>query len=323
VHGKTIPCVTGDQSAPAHDSDRPCRKWAHLPKLTSCPEQVRKKRKFTKQVLAVAACSSAALDGYVKMPVQIVTRQLVQRGHCVASFLNQLSPTVCQLRARKSVFRVSQISRFSVVSRRTAVSPTEGQLYNVVLRNICYTSCATAKKLASKVETAPAFAPEDVCQVFDQTEKLIGQMKVREAEDLARKENLRLVSMGQNPDGVNSFRLMSGRELIEEAKRQRLQKKSEKVKEKEFRMKSNITDHDLEIKLRHAKEVLTRGDHVKVVIRVHKRAAEGDSDRLLTQLMKKVTSYVQDVAQVKQGVRNLKELQLLLRPIGVSGESEK
>nr|KAG5687272.1 hypothetical protein BaRGS_010259 [Batillaria attramentaria] len=120
--------------------------------------------------------------------------------------------------------------------------------------------------------------------------------------------------MGQNPDGVNSFRLMSGRELIEEAKRQRLQKKSEKVKEKEFRMKSNITDHDLEIKLRHAKEVLTRGDHVKVVIRVHKRAAE---------LMKKVTSYVQDVAQVKQGVQNLKELQLLLRPIAVSGESEK
>lgn len=115
---------------------------------------------------------------------------------------------------------------------------------------------------------------DDMCQVFDQNEMLIGQMTIREAEELAKKDNLKLVDMGENSDRLRSFRLVTGRELAEVSKRQRAEKKSEKVKEKEFRVASNITDHDLDIKLGQVRNVLLRGAQVKFVIKAHRRTAE-------------------------------------------------
>lgn len=110
--------------------------------------------------------------------------------------------------------------------------------------------------------------------MFDQNEMLIGQMTIREAEELAKRDNLKLVDMGENSDRLRSFRLVTGRELAEVSKRQRAEKKSEKVKEKEFRVASNITDHDLDIKLGQVRNVLLRGAQVKFVIKAHRRTAE-------------------------------------------------
>ncbi|KAL8604049.1 hypothetical protein ACOMHN_024874 [Nucella lapillus] len=173
-------------------------------------------------------------------------------------------------------------------------------------------SCAAKKPTYKKASNA---AGDETCQVFDQTEMLIGQMMVSEAEQLARKGNLKLVDMGKNADQLRSLRLISGRELAEESKRQRLEKKSEKVKEKEFRITSNITEHDLEIKLRQAKDVLGRGALVKFVIKAHRRARQGEGDRQVSQLLKKVTAELEDQAEVKHGVRTQGEQHLLLRPL--------
>lgn len=124
-------------------------------------------------------------------------------------------------------------------------------------------SKADASKTASKSKS--------MCQVFDSSEKLIGVMTFNAAEELAKKENLRLVSMGENQDGLASFTLMSGHDLAQESMKQRKSEKTEKVKEKEFRLTSNISDHDLEIKIKHMKEVISHGDHIKLAIKGQKK----------------------------------------------------
>lgn len=253
------------------------------------------------------------------MPIHILSRQLASRCRRFVPFFDQLPHTSHLSPSRNSVtssFRINDICSAPVFAT--------GKSHDLLLRTICYSRFVTAAKKSEKPYSASSFEPEDVCQVFDQSEKLIGQMKIKEAENLARKEHLRLVSMGENPDGLNSFRLMTGRDLAQEVKRQRLEKKAERVKEKEFRLKSNITDHDLEIKLRQAKEIIAKGDHVKVVIKAHKRTPEGDTDRVLTQLMKKVTGQLKDAAHIKHGIKNPTELQLLLRPVpSASADQEK
>lgn len=268
------------------------------------------------------------------MPVQLFTRHLAVRGVCVASALSKLpsvQATEGKLTLWTSVPQTAQIDRHVAVPGRNAIglSCAVGLSNGLLLRNISYSAYVAVKTNAnSKASTVtkdstPAVDPEEVCQVFDETEKLIGQMKALEAEALARKDNLRLVNMGKNSDGLHSFRLMSGRALAEEMKRQHAEKKAEKVKEKEFRVKSNITDHDLDIKLRQVKETIGRGDHVKFVIKAHKQAADGQSgDRAIAQLMKKVTSKVQDLAQIKQGIRNPSETQLILKPINTNSMKE-
>ena len=137
-------------------------------------------------------------------------------------------------------------------------------------------SCARAAKKPTASRQSRFGSGEEPCQVFDQSEMLVGRMTIQAAEELAKKDNLKLVDMGQNSDGLRSFLLLSGRELAEESKRQRTERKSERVKEreKEFRVTSNITDHDLDIKVGQARNVLTRGGPVKFVIKAHRRSAQ-------------------------------------------------
>lgn len=140
-------------------------------------------------------------------------------------------------------------------------------------RHFSNSSClhAAKKPTSKKSQFGPA---DEMCQVFDQNEMLIGQMTIQAAEELAKRDNLKLVDMGENSNGLRSFRLLSGRELAEVSKRQRTEKKGEKVKEKELRVTTNITDHDLGIKVGQARDVLLRGGQVKFVIKAHRRSAQ-------------------------------------------------
>lgn len=47
--------------------------------------------------------------------------------------------------------------------------------------------------------------------------------------------------------------------------------KSDRVELKTFRMRPNIGDHDLDVKLRHAKDSLESGDQVKLIMRMRGR----------------------------------------------------
>ena len=134
--------------------------------------------------------------------------------------------------------------------------------------------CTTKKSTSKKTVTA---AGNTLCHVFDQNDLLVGHMTVKQAEESARKDNLKLLDMGVNADQVRCFKLVTGQDLAQESKRQRLAKKADKekqMKEKEFRITSNIDEHDLTTKLRHARDVVGRGGRAKFVIRAHRRSQQ-------------------------------------------------
>ncbi|KAK7097304.1 translation initiation factor IF-3-like isoform X2 [Littorina saxatilis] len=234
---------------------------------------------------------------------------------CVLSAHSVLMSTHRHISALLPRMLLSCLFHMSRITSRTPSEHTHTKYHGLSFSVVKHFSNCNAMYAEKKYPKSRPSKRDEVCQVFDQREMLVGQMTVQAAEDLARKSNLRLVDSGLNADRLRSFRLMSGQELVEESKRQRAEKKSDKVKEKEFRIMSNITDHDLDIKVRQAKDVLTKGANVKFVIKGHRKSAEAESNKMIAQLMKKVTTSLQDCAVIKQGVRSPAEQQLLLKPL--------
>ncbi|XP_076446781.1 translation initiation factor IF-3-like [Babylonia areolata] len=229
----------------------------------------------------------------------------LQQACSIIARRQQHVPSLLPAMLRSCIFHISRITSSE------GVAPHAQSL----VFNRGFSASAMSRAVKKSRSKTGVSAGSETCQVFDQAEMLVGQMTLNEAEALARKDHLRLVDMGANTDGLRSLRLMSGQELAEESKRQRMEKKKERMKEKEFRVTSNITDHDLDVKLRQVKEVLSRGAQVKFVIRAHRRVEQGVGDRLISQLLKKVTQELEEQAVVKQGVRTQGEQQLLLCPL--------
>lgn len=206
------------------------------------------------------------------MSVQRLPGLLTHNLYSITLWRHKHLPALLPRVLQSCIFHLSRIS--------SSATPTASPRFHAVslatARHFSNSSCIWAAKrtTASASKKSRIGSADDMCQVFDQNEMLIGQMTIREAEELARRDNLKLVDMGENSDRLRSFRLVTGRELAEVSKRQRAEKKSEKVKEKEFRVASNITDHDLDIKLGQVRNVLLRGAQVKFVIKAHRRTAE-------------------------------------------------
>ena len=145
-------------------------------------------------------------------------------------------------------------------------------------QNFSTTACILVKrKPAIVTETAKTDVPRKntPVQVFDMTDKLIGKMTLAKAEELAKKDELKLVDIGRNVDRISCFKLMTGKQLFEEDMKQKTVKKHEATKkDKEFRIKIKISDHDLEIKLNQIKVTLQKGMNVKIVVRADRRTEE-------------------------------------------------
>lgn len=206
------------------------------------------------------------------MSVQRLPGLLTHNLYSIMLWRNKHLPGLLPRVLQSCIFHLSRINS----SATPAASPKFHAVSLATARHFSNSSYTWAVKrtTASASKKSWIGSVDDMCQVFDQNEMLIGQMTIREAEELAKKDNLKLVDMGENSDRLRSFRLVTGRELAEVSKRQRAEKKSEKVKEKEFRVASNITDHDLDIKLGQVRNVLLRGAQVKFVIKAHRRTAE-------------------------------------------------
>lgn len=79
--------------------------------------------------------------------------------------------------------------------------------------------------------------------------------------------------------------------MFEKKKNKQVQQKKKRRSElKEIQLKANISDHDLETKVRNIDKFLERGDKVKVVIRLKGR--ERDHPERASELMQKVQELV-------------------------------
>jgi len=135
-------------------------------------------------------------------------------------------------------------------------------------------------------------------RVIGEDKKQIGIMHIREALALAQEAGLDLVEIAPkaNPPVV---RIMDyGKFLYEEQKKQHEAKKRQKqTKVKEIQVRPKIDKHDLDVKLKKAREFLEEGNKVRVRLRL--RGREMGKPELVTSLVEKIKENLQDIAEIE------------------------
>lgn len=106
--------------------------------------------------------------------------------------------------------------------------------------------------------------------VIDDSGENLGSMMLEQAVNLARSKNKDLVEVSQNKE-LSTCRIMDyGKWKFEQSKKQKKQK-TQKQQTKEIKMRPNIGSHDIGYRAKNARDFLSKGHRVKVIIRFRGR----------------------------------------------------
>lgn len=135
--------------------------------------------------------------------------------------------------------------------------------------------------------------------MIDASGKQIGIVPLREALHAAQQRELDLVEVAPNANPPVCRLMDYGKYLYEQTKRQREARKSQKTTEvKEIRLRPKTGEHDLQFKLKRAREFL--GDGAKVKVRVIFRGREITHPEIAVRVLQNVASQLEDVATIEQ-----------------------
>lgn len=127
----------------------------------------------------------------------------------------------------------------------------------------------------------------------------LGIMSLKEAMDLAEQRNLDLVKIAPQAKPPVCKIIDYGKFRFEQAKREKEQRKNQRVVEiKEVRLSLNIDTHDFETKKNHAVRFISEGNKVKASIRF--RGREMGHPELGQEIMKKFADAMSEVANVEK-----------------------
>lgn len=132
-------------------------------------------------------------------------------------------------------------------------------------------------------------------RVISHTGEQIGVISIHEALEKAQQEGLDLVeiSAGSNPPVCKIINY--GKYRYDQTKREKESKKAQhQVKIKEIKIKPNIGIHDLETKLKHAREFIAEGNKVKITCVF--RGREMAHPELGEKLVRKLCEDMEDIA---------------------------
>lgn len=102
-------------------------------------------------------------------------------------------------------------------------------------------------------------------RVISETGEQLGILSTQEALNLAREAGLDLVEIVATSTPPVCKIIDFGKYRYDQTKREKENKKSQhQVKVKEVKISPNISVHDLDVKMRHAKEFLEKGNKVKL-----------------------------------------------------------
>lgn len=139
-------------------------------------------------------------------------------------------------------------------------------------------------------------------RVIGQNGEQIGVLTIQEALKKAEEDGLDLVEIvpGANPPVCKIIDY--GKYRYDQTKREKESKKaSHQVKVKEIKVKPNIDEHDLQTKLRHAREFLAKGNKVKFSCMF--RGREMVHTEIGERVVKKVIEELEDVAAVESPMK--------------------
>ncbi len=104
-------------------------------------------------------------------------------------------------------------------------------------------------------------------RVIDPEGEQLGILTLKEALSLAREKNLDLVTVAPNAKPPVCRIMDYGKYKYEQSKREKeARKKQNIITVKEVKVRPNIDDHDLDVKVKNAQRFLSSGDKVKVTI---------------------------------------------------------
>ena len=140
-------------------------------------------------------------------------------------------------------------------------------------------------------------------RLVDEDGNQVGIVPIEDALKVAKDAELDLVEVSPNAKPPVCRIMNYGKykyEISQKAKKAR--KNRNIIRVKEIKMRSEISDHDFNFKIRHAEEFLKRGDKVKftLVFRgreiLHKEIGEN--------VLNRVTETLQDIAAIESQVRS-------------------
>ena len=127
----------------------------------------------------------------------------------------------------------------------------------------------------------------------------LGIMPLKQAMELAEQRNLDLVKIAPQAKPPVCKIIDYGKFRFEQAKREKEQRKNQRVVEiKEVRLSLNIDTHDFETKRNHAVRFISEGNKVKASIRF--RGREMGHPELGQEIMNKFADAMSEVANVEK-----------------------
>ena len=131
-------------------------------------------------------------------------------------------------------------------------------------------------------------------RVIDKEGKQLGVMSTYDALKLAEAADLDLVEISPNAHPPVCKIIDYGKFRYEQAKREKEQKKVQhQTKVKEIKIKPNIDEHDLQVKVKRARDFLSKGDKVRLTCQF--RGREMAHPEIGKRVVEKFIEHVSDV----------------------------
>jgi translation initiation factor IF-3 len=139
-------------------------------------------------------------------------------------------------------------------------------------------------------------------RLIDENGVQMGVMSPRDALRVARERGLDLIEVAPNSQPPVCRIMDYGKHKYEQSKRERETRKRQKSTEvRLLRMKPQIGEHDLAIKIRKLREMLAEGSKVRVSLRF--RGREMSRPELGTALLHRIAQELLEIAQVESAPR--------------------
>lgn len=144
----------------------------------------------------------------------------------------------------------------------------------------------------------------------------IGVVDLSQAMMQAQQDGLDLIEISPNAKPPVCKIIDYGKYRYQMTKKERESKKAQhQAKLKEIKVKPNIDDHDLKVKIKHAREFIEKGNKVRVTCMF--RGRERARPELGRRVTDRIVEELEDIAQIESPPKHMgRNLSLVLAPVG-------
>ena len=145
-------------------------------------------------------------------------------------------------------------------------------------------------------------------RVIDKNGKQVGVLAIQQAMALAEADQLDLVEIAPNAQPPVCKIIDYGKFRYQQTKKEKESKKAQhQVKVKEIKVKPNTDDHDLQVKLKHAREFIEKRNKVRItcMFRGREMAHPEVGKKVVMKMIEALSDIATSEAMPKQMGRNL------------------